>query len=139
MNNERSDQGLGSNPLFAAESFLPVQQFDAQARHADPERRLLAAVLADAINCFQRTALSPGGKSNQREAREAETWFMSDDRMWPFSFVNVCDVLGLDSSNLRQGLLRQQRGRVRVHAARNPRPVPVARGDQSGSVVDSAA
>jgi hypothetical protein len=31
-----------------------------------------------------------------RRAREAERWFFSDAPHWLFSFVSVCDVLGLE-------------------------------------------
>ena len=27
--------------------------------------------------------------------RETEQWFFRDDYQWPFSFVNICSVLGL--------------------------------------------
>jgi hypothetical protein len=31
---------------------------------------------------------------------------MSDDSSWPFSFVNICDALGLHAAHLRAALAR---------------------------------
>jgi len=41
-----------------------------------------------------------------RLAREAEAWFFADDDHWPFAFVNICAVLGLDPAYIRLGLAR---------------------------------
>lgn len=134
MPSDYIDRGLGSSRLVVPETFLPVQHFNSLARQSEPERRLLMAVLADAINCFQKDPLS-GGRSKQRDAREAHMWLMSDDKAWPFSFVNVCDSLGLDSANLRQGLLRWHRGHMRVHLKPSARYVRrVVRGDEDQSI-----
>lgn len=81
---------------------------------------LLYAILSDAIRCFLE------GKSGQtpargRAAREAEEWLFIDDEEWPFSFVNICEFLGLDPTYVRRGLRGgniprpQPRGRPFVH------------------------
>ncbi len=64
---------------------------------------LLYAILSDAIRCFLE------GKGAQtpdcgRAAREAEAWLFIDDKEWPFSFVNICEFLGLDPTYVRRGL-----------------------------------
>jgi len=64
---------------------------------------LMYAVLDDAVRCFQRQAVTDGRRA-QRLAREAEEWFFTDNYHWPFSFVNICAVLGLDAEYLRLGL-----------------------------------
>src|SRR5687768_4566739 len=68
-----------------------------------PEARLLRAVLEDALWCFQQQFLPCYGK-DRRLAREAEIWFFSNTSDWPFSFVRICDVLGLEPEYLRRGL-----------------------------------
>jgi hypothetical protein len=95
-----------------------------------PEQRLLAAVLADAINCFQRYA-GTGMRRRRRESHEAEVWFMSEDKRWPFSFRNICDVLGLDAAHMRGGLLRwrEQQGAL-AGAALAPEPTTPAHHDR---------
>ena len=69
------------------------------------EVALMYAVLDDAVRCFQRQAVTDGRRA-QRLAREAEEWFFTDNYHWPFSFVNICAVLGLDAEYLRLGLAR---------------------------------
>lgn len=62
----------------------------------------MRAVLEDAVHCFQKTQ----GSEALRLAKDAEQWFFSDEQRWPFSFVNICAVLGLDAEYLRLGLQR---------------------------------
>jgi len=72
---------------------------------SEGERRLMVAVLKDAIECFQKHALarSPG---EQELLRKEEEWFFSrKDRKEPLSFENICEALQLDPDYIRQGLL----------------------------------
>jgi hypothetical protein len=70
-----------------------------------PERRLLLAVLIDAIISFRR--LRAGARSQtRRRLLESEHWIRSDDRRWPCSFINVCEALGIAYEPLRRELLR---------------------------------
>jgi hypothetical protein len=69
------------------------------------EQRLLLAVLEEAVRTFQRY-LDGEGRRSRRLLREVEAWFASDDPTFPFSFVPLCDALGLDPSYLRSGLRR---------------------------------
>ena len=60
------------------------------------------AVLEDAFLCLQKTGeLMP---LVQRRAREAEEWFLSDDSRWVFSFLPICEALGLDPEYMRKKL-----------------------------------
>jgi len=67
------------------------------------EFALMCAVLDDALVCFQKQ-FSTKARRVQRLAREAEKWLFTDDPSWPFSFVNLCHMLGLDPGHIRQGL-----------------------------------
>jgi hypothetical protein len=69
-----------------------------------PERRLLLAVLLDAIVCVQRIASTPPGQ-RRRELEESKRWIRSDDCTWPYSFVNVCEALGLAHQPIRRALV----------------------------------
>jgi len=62
----------------------------------------MRAVLEDAVNCFQRAH----GPNGDRLVKEAERWLFSNDTRWPFSFVNICLVLGLNVEYMRLGLKR---------------------------------
>jgi hypothetical protein len=60
------------------------------------------AVLEDAFLCLQKTGeLTP---LVRRQAREAVQWFLSDESRWVFSFLPICDVLGLDPEYMRKKL-----------------------------------
>ena len=72
--------------------------------HLCAEQRLMFAVLADAIECFQRYH-----NSKQRHlralCRNAETWILNRSQRSLFSFEIICESLNLDPGYLRQGLL----------------------------------
>lgn len=64
----------------------------------------MSALLTDAIDCF---CGARGGSAAERSRlhREAAAWIFCDDPTWVFSFINVCDALGVDPSCLRRRLL----------------------------------
>ena len=67
-------------------------------------RALMLAVLEDAVRCLEEGRR----RSNYRARRlavEAEAWVRSGRRKWPFSFVNICEVLGFDVDAMRAHLL----------------------------------
>jgi hypothetical protein len=81
----------------------------------EPERKLLEAILQDAIECWQACAViarvwrvsgySSMGK-RQREYFEADRWFFGEyDNAPLFSFQQICDCLGLDPDFIRRRLL----------------------------------
>ena len=112
--------------LYEPESLLPAQFFGAQEKDDGiaAERAIMQAMLADAVDCYQRYALA-------RDTRgatlfdEAHRWIHSGDREWPLSYENVCDVLDLDADRLREGLSRWASARPR-RARRKPVIVPVS-------------
>jgi len=69
------------------------------------------ALLEDAVHCFKkyRFAKAPSARELYLEARE---WFESDDRKWPFSFENVCMILGIEPDFMREGLRRWEQNEV---------------------------
>jgi hypothetical protein len=67
-----------------------------------PELALMYAVLEDAFLCWQQ--LGASAARVRRRAHQAERWFFSDDSRWIFSFLPVCDVLGLDPAYMRKKL-----------------------------------
>jgi hypothetical protein len=103
---------------FAPELLLPSQlpagvRLDASIH---PERRLMLAVLEEAVADFQRHVMA-GTRERMRLFHEAHAWVTADEPAWPFSFVNICQALALDCDALRAGLLRwgeRQRERTRL-------------------------
>jgi hypothetical protein len=94
----------------------PTDDVGADVRHvSQPERRLLFAILSDAIVRCRR--LATASRHAALELREAERWIRSDDREWPCSFVNVCEALDIAWQPLRRAVLQWRRrgdGRARV-------------------------
>ena len=67
-----------------------------------PETALMYAVLEEAFLCLQKTGkLTPHVRS---QALDARNWFLSDDSHWIFSFIPVCEALGLDPGYMRKKL-----------------------------------
>ena len=89
--------------LLEPEIILPSQLPCATVE--TPEKRLLLAVLEEAVWTYQRNrmATEPRGRAL---FTDVEAWFASEDSDWTFSFVAICDVLGLDASYLRRGIRR---------------------------------
>lgn len=114
----------GSSSLDGLAQVDPIlpERFHAEVRALrDPERRLRLAVLEDAIRYFQRYAGSTDGRE-QALYEDAVEWLSSRDRTEPYSFENVCDVLGLDADYVRGRLCRwRQAHGVGTSAASGPR------------------
>jgi hypothetical protein len=93
--------------LFQPDTLLPSQYFDrVRRRHLfDGERRLMIAVLEDAVMTYRKQAGSTDLRGQQL-FHEAEEWIEDPDRSWLFSFENICDVLDIDGDYLRGGLHR---------------------------------
>ena len=98
-----------ASQLFPPAAVLPEQFYGSQTQYhrAEGVVALMRAVLADAIDCFQNQT-----RKNTIHARilghDAGQWIFTDDDSWPFSFVNICRVLGLDVGYVRRGLQRWQ-------------------------------
>jgi hypothetical protein len=92
------------------DAVLPQQFFGALKRRArlDGERRLMMAVLEDAVHCYRKHACSSDPRAHQLYL-DAEAWITGTDRLWFFSFENVCDSLELDPSYVRGGLVAWNR------------------------------
>lgn len=71
-----------------------------------PERRLMLAVLEDALETYLTHLTSVRGIGRARFA-EVANWFRAEDTKWPFSFVNICDACGLDAAVIRRMLARR--------------------------------
>ena len=71
---------------------------------APGERRLMRAVLKDALVVLFKYEATQD-RRGQRLLAEAQHWLESDAD-WPFSFVNVCDALGLEPSCVRERVAR---------------------------------
>jgi hypothetical protein len=96
--------GPSAGYLLQPEVLLPEQYFSGRATvELSPERRLMLAVLEDAIATWVRYRGDERART-RRLLREVERWMADSDTSWPFSFQNICDALNLDPAYLRRGL-----------------------------------
>jgi hypothetical protein len=52
-------------------------------------------------------------------------WIFEDDHKWPFSFLNICDAVGINPEYLRNGLQQWNEMRSgRVSGLKHP-PTPI--------------
>lgn len=95
-----------STPL-EPDTLVPAQYFDRVGSDAafQPEKRLMLAVLEEAIATFQRHVMLDNRRS-QRLVEEVEAWTSGAEANWPFSFENVCAALDLEPEYLRSGMAR---------------------------------
>jgi hypothetical protein len=89
------------------DAILPMQFFQAlrSKGQSDGERRLMVAVLEDAVHCFMKQIHATDPKARQL-FEDAEAWIASADRAWFFSFDNVCETLELSPEYVREGLFK---------------------------------
>jgi hypothetical protein len=106
-----TDEKIAS--LFQPDTLLAAQYFDnLRGKSAlEPEKRLMLAILEDAISRYQENMFSQD-KRGKRHFQEVQEWIADADNDWIFSFENVCESLGLNPDYVRQGLLRwKKKGR----------------------------
>jgi len=63
-----------------------------------PERKLAGAVLAQALIEIRDRH---GDPKYQRRVAESRAWIASDDTTWPYSFVPLCELFGLEPEYVR--------------------------------------
>lgn len=96
-----------SVPELEADILVPSQFFDRRQAEgsAQPEKRLMLAVMEDAIATFQKS-LPEANRRQRRLLRETEEWIQATDTSWPFSFENICAALDIEVDYLRKGLFK---------------------------------
>jgi hypothetical protein len=95
---------FGQPDVLCLDEYLHVYQ----GRPAEtPERRLVAAVLRDAIDCYLRDCFTKN-RHKKRSFREAEEWFFKGDNYGVFSLENVCGILNIDPGYIRRSLMQYE-------------------------------
>jgi len=100
--------------FLQSDASLPAQYWDTVARkdQLEPEKKLLLAVLENAIRTYRQYVFTPS-----RLLHEVEEWLFSENRDHPFSFETICDALGLNTECVRRGILRSQSNRAKKQPA----------------------
>jgi len=94
------------NQNVGSDFILPCQYCDVSSGYGlSGEQRLMLALLADALNVYQKGALSRLTRL-RRLYVDAERWFMADRiHCDAFSFIMVCDALGIRPELLRRRII----------------------------------
>jgi hypothetical protein len=102
--------------LFQPDVLIPGQYFDTLSSKTgmEPEKRLMLAVLEDAVRCFQDNVAAESDVKKKLFA-EAEEWLLDKSDDWAFSFENICDALGLNPEYMHRGLLRWKEKTLTTH------------------------
>lgn len=92
--------------IFASIGILPIQYAESRRRKlpSEGERKLLFAVLEDAIRNYLRHRDGDAAARNNEDFVEAAEWLSSDHDTGPFAFVSICEALGIDADCLRLGI-----------------------------------
>jgi hypothetical protein len=101
--------------LFQPDRVLASQFFDDRRTKTilEPEKRLMLAILEDAVHCFRDNCSAKQGKK-KRLFDSAKAWLFGTDD-WVFGFQNICSVLGLNPEYVLKGLARWQTKQLSQH------------------------
>lgn len=93
--------------LFQPDVLISAQYFDTlrSKNGLEPEKRLMLAVLEDAVRCYQDN-LAAESDTKRKLFDEAEEWFLEEGVDAAFSFESICDALDLNPEYVRRGLSR---------------------------------
>jgi hypothetical protein len=114
-----ADQTFRAGSYFEPDILTTHQYFKVfrEKSHFMPEEKLMFAVLTDAIECFQKY-LGASSRRYRNLFAEAEAWINNQDGRAPFSFAHVCEVLNINPSYLRLGIMQW---RVNNESQKGPR------------------
>jgi hypothetical protein len=113
-----NDEKIAS--LFQPDLLLSAQYFgNLRKSLLDPEKKLMFAILEDAISCYQSNLLAYSVRG-KRFFEETKNWIVAVGSDWIFSFESVCEALGLNPQYVRQGLLRWEEKYRERHFDREP-------------------
>jgi hypothetical protein len=117
-----SDRSFG---LFEPDALLPAQFYSAfrGGSKVRGEKRLMLAVLQDALDCYQKYVFSKESHGRQLFL-DAEAWITSDDRDWYFSYENICETLEINPDYLRHGVNEWRRLAAHQPSIEKPSEIP---------------
>ena len=96
--------------MLAAYQYLKTQR---RTEPAAPEKALMFAVLADAIETYQKFAAAKSSRGKTL-FREVAAWLWNEESDCVFSFLNICELLRVDPTSLRRRLLQCRVNRQRA-------------------------
>lgn len=123
----RTSYGMSEGTLIPM-AIRPVQFQDLWSRPAtaSPERSLALAVVQEALGDLARYRFARR-RRQQRLYGQAYAWVASDDRSWPYSFVNLCEGAGLSVDAIRRRALDPMTPFEPTRAAERRRMAPLGK------------
>ena len=114
------EEDLGS-VTFHDDTLIQAEYHDQLRRsQLGPEKRLMLAILQDAVVCYRRNAAAQLGKRRQLFL-EVENWIKNRESDYLFSFHNICETLGINPDYLIHGLSRARDPEVQLPEIRHLR------------------
>jgi hypothetical protein len=108
--------------VLEPDTVLPQQFYGKRSvsGHMEGERRLMLAILQDAVECLEKYRRSKN--SIHRELyQDALKWVQDSNTRWLFCFNNVCDFLGFDPEYLRQFLIGREHRTTKLDGSKASR------------------
>jgi hypothetical protein len=101
-------EGGFTDDLCTPDTVSPAQFQEMWCGTPEPsaEFKLALAVLEQAVEDLQHHR-GASASEPQRLYVQARRWVASNDRRWPYSFANVCDMLNLSCGRMRTRLLAE--------------------------------
>ena len=81
------------------------------------ERALAAGILRQAASDLRRFRESEDAVGREMYW-DARSWFVSNDTEWPYSFLNVCELLGVSPEDIRDEIFADARSGWLSHSRR---------------------
>ena len=105
--------------ILEPDTVLPSQFYGKMglSRQLEGEKRLMLAVLKDAVECLEKYRRSRVSTSRELY-HNALAWVEDKNTDWLFSFTNVCDLLGFDPDYLRESLLKREHKNTKMVASK---------------------
>lgn len=111
---QRRATTVANTGLFELDAILPAQFYAGRgSQHWTPEQRLCHAILTDAVEVLRLRTAAVLDVKQRVLVMDTLTWLRATDYEWPFSFVNLCDALGLDVDATRAALLAGRAQRLK--------------------------
>jgi hypothetical protein len=96
--------------ILEPDTCLPSQFYGNRglSRQLEGEKRLLIAVMKDAVECLEKYRSVRAGPGRELYEHSLE-WVTDAGTEWLFSFDNICGLLGFDPEYTRTFLLKRER------------------------------
>ena len=95
-----------STDVVGAYSFRQNQK----SSQIEPEKKLLWAILLEAIDAIKSNPTTAKKKSDRADAL---SWIKEPSSEWPCSFENICEYLGFEPDCARKEILKNQRAQTK--------------------------